>query len=334
MTLPVATASAVSAVAVDGRGRVVVAGTAAAASPDFVVARLNPDGTPDPTFGGTGVVTVPVGPGADTAFAVAVDPAGRVLVGGSRQGAGGSDFALVRLRDDGTPDPGFGGGDGIVVTPSGGLFGIWAAVAVDPAGRIVVAGGSDPGAGGRPLPGRREPGPGIQPDRGGDRPGHGRALALGVAVDPAGRVVAAGASAAGEVIVARLTGAGDPDPTFDGDGVAITPLGPQALAGGVAVDAGGRVVVGGFGYGPDAMPNFMAARYLDTGALDPTFGGAGTGVALVSPARPRTRPGTWPWTGPAASSSAGSPAPRPGGPSPSSGSTRTASRTRRSAPTG
>lgn len=64
----------------------------------------------DPSFGGTGIVSTPIGfPAYGAAEAVAVQPDGKVLVAG-RQCAGEScDFALLRHDTDGTPDTSFSG---------------------------------------------------------------------------------------------------------------------------------------------------------------------------------------------------------------------------------
>jgi len=72
-------------------GKLLVAGeTSAGATPDnFAVARLNPDGSPDAGFGVGGKATVDFGGGDDTAFAVAVQPDGKILLAGQTTPAGG-----------------------------------------------------------------------------------------------------------------------------------------------------------------------------------------------------------------------------------------------------
>jgi uncharacterized delta-60 repeat protein len=87
---------------------------------DFGVARFNPDGTPDATFGGgDGVVTLNLSDGlaagADAAYALALDPDGRIVLAGTvnyrdefSQNTGG--FGLARLYDDGSVDTSFGTG--------------------------------------------------------------------------------------------------------------------------------------------------------------------------------------------------------------------------------
>jgi uncharacterized delta-60 repeat protein len=64
------------------------------------------------------------------------------------------------------------------------------------------------------------------------------------------------------------------DPTFDGDGIAITDLGSSPQEGrGVTVQADGKVVVVGNTYG--TFSDAIALRYQSNGLLDPTFNGTG-----------------------------------------------------------
>jgi len=109
---------------------------------EFLLMRLNADGTPDTLFGGsgTGIVRTPVGTGTDIAYALALQPDGKIVLAGSSIAADGrADFALVRYSSEGVPDPNFGSG-GVVTTPIGPGEDIAYAVAVMPWGRIVAAG--------------------------------------------------------------------------------------------------------------------------------------------------------------------------------------------------
>ena len=74
-------------------GRIVVAGSTQA-DEDVAVARLNPDGSPDATFGAAGKATVDFGV-ATFGHAVALQQNGRIVVAGQR--TGGDDFAVARL---------------------------------------------------------------------------------------------------------------------------------------------------------------------------------------------------------------------------------------------
>ena len=107
------------AVAVQPDGAIVTAGNDSLGL-DFQLMRHQPDGDLDPSFGGgDGIVTTSFGGplGAplsrDEAFDVALQPDGKILVAGSAQLTGTSlDFVVARYNPDGSPDTGFGGGDG------------------------------------------------------------------------------------------------------------------------------------------------------------------------------------------------------------------------------
>jgi uncharacterized delta-60 repeat protein len=67
----------------------------------MTVIRLNPDGTPDQTLGGTGTVGVDFGTNDDFANAVALAPDGKIVVAGY---IAGGIVAVARLNSDGSPD--------------------------------------------------------------------------------------------------------------------------------------------------------------------------------------------------------------------------------------
>ena len=90
---------------------------------DFVVARFTPDGSADPTFGSAGFVRTPVNlteHGNDQLRAVAVDPSGRVLVGGYAQDPTNHyQWVFARYTPTGALDTSFGTG-GLVILDLGG----------------------------------------------------------------------------------------------------------------------------------------------------------------------------------------------------------------------
>jgi uncharacterized delta-60 repeat protein len=127
-------------VAIDAGGNIVVAGSGGDGS--FAVVRYEPDGDPDPTFGGgDGVVSTDLTEGYDSANAVAIDAEGNLVVAGE---AGfcceyTGRFGIVRYEPDGDPDPTFGG-DGTVITNLTPTDDAAGDVAIQPNGGIVVAG--------------------------------------------------------------------------------------------------------------------------------------------------------------------------------------------------
>src|SRR5262249_22093448 len=138
------------AVAVDALGRTLVVGSVrfSGTDTDFAVLRLNPDGTPDTTFGPNhdGKVTIAFDLGGnrvDVAHAVAIDRQGRIVVAGEAATADGSDFAVARLIADGTLDNSFSG-DGRRTIDFGGPANSSqdraTGLIIDGQGRIVLAG--------------------------------------------------------------------------------------------------------------------------------------------------------------------------------------------------
>jgi uncharacterized delta-60 repeat protein len=101
----------------------------------------------DPTFAGDGTAAADFGGTWSGTGDVATDADGRILVAGTAAPGHDDDaeeFTLARFIAEGSPDPAFGGGDGIVTTSfeinGGELTGGAQAIAVDDEGRIVVGG--------------------------------------------------------------------------------------------------------------------------------------------------------------------------------------------------
>src|SRR5207249_3534936 len=109
-----------NAVAIDGSGRIVVAGESYNGTDyDFAVVRYTASGSLDTTFGSGGKETTPIGPSDDFGQAVAIDGSGGIVIAGTAATSGGGDaFAMVRYNPNGSVDIGFGN-SGRVLTPIG-----------------------------------------------------------------------------------------------------------------------------------------------------------------------------------------------------------------------
>lgn len=130
---------------VDGEGRVVLAGRVSGpAGTGSGLARLDPNGVPDATFG-SGGVTTPLDPGQPVwANAVAVQADGRILASGDTIGpTGGYGFALTRYTSDGNLDPAFGDDGRVLEDVYPGHPSNARAVAIQPDGRILAVGTAD-----------------------------------------------------------------------------------------------------------------------------------------------------------------------------------------------
>jgi uncharacterized delta-60 repeat protein len=119
-------------------GKILVAGTNGS---DFVVARLNSDGTLDHTFSVDGKLVVDVGSVTDKASKVMVQPDGKILVAGEYGNSSNTykDFAVLRFNGDGTADPSFGINGKVITDLYGGLDYVSSAI-LQPDGKIIVAG--------------------------------------------------------------------------------------------------------------------------------------------------------------------------------------------------
>jgi uncharacterized delta-60 repeat protein len=123
-------------VAIQPDGKIVAVGSASFINSGWALARYNPDGTPDLTFDGDGLVLTNLGPDFDDGYDVAVQADGKLIAVGD---GGRGNFGLARYHPDGSLDTSFGG-DGRVGASlaQGSDFAI--AVTLQPNGRIVAAG--------------------------------------------------------------------------------------------------------------------------------------------------------------------------------------------------
>ena len=247
--------------------------------------------TADASFNGGNPAITRVGTGNSYARAVAVQPDGKVVVAGHALQAGSTfltDFTLARYLPGGALDPAFGSG-GLVMLDFNGGPDEAAAVAVQPDGKILVAGWATTTNGDRAMGVARYLADGT-PDPAFD--GDGRAeldfsnlddQAAGVVVQPDGTIVVAGTarrSNGTDVALVRLLADGTPDPTFDGDGRVLTanPGFYDLKVFRIGRMPDGRLVVAG-GYSSVTL----LTRYLPDGSPDPTFDGDGR--ASVNPYR-------------------------------------------------
>jgi uncharacterized delta-60 repeat protein len=139
------------AIALQPDGKIVAAGIAyTPQGPSFALVRYKSNGQIDKTFGNKGTVMTAVGPYASGAFAVALQPDGKIVAAGysSTQADGsGRDSALVRYLPDGSLDNSFGGGTGIVVTAvDSGHRDQYYGVAIDSSNHILAAGQTGDGS--------------------------------------------------------------------------------------------------------------------------------------------------------------------------------------------
>jgi uncharacterized delta-60 repeat protein len=205
------------------------------------------------------------------AYAVAIEPDGKIVVAGAAHRHGQTyDWAVARYTKHGRLDASFGTG-GKVLTDFGSLTFSGSeeptvGVAIEPDGKIVVAGGSKASGTTHDFALARYTTTGtldrsfgtrgkVQTDFGSP------SGAAGVAIEPDGKIVVAGYKRRGareDFALARYRRRGALDPSFGTDGKVVTHFKDGAAAAlAVAIQPDGKIVV--TGYAGDAI---ALARYL------------------------------------------------------------------------
>ncbi|MEU0401486.1 calcium-binding protein [Streptomyces sp. NPDC006197] len=222
----------------------------------------------DPTFDTDGKVTTDFG-GSDIAFAVAVQPDGKIVTAGRS----GATFVLSRYNGDGSLDPTFDT-DGKVTTDFGGGGAQAFAVTVQTDGKIIAAGTTAPGAAFALARYNTDGSLDSTFDTDGkvitDFGDLDEAYAVKTQAD--GKIIAAGRTGA-TFALARYDSDGSLDTTFDTDGKVTPDFGAGSAARALAVQADGKIVAAGeaLGGAPD-NPDFGLARYNSDGSPDLAFG--------------------------------------------------------------
>lgn len=288
------------AVAAQPDGAVIAAGVSNAhGTHDFAVARYTPDRDLDPSFGDHGTVTTDFGDSLDWAYALALQPDGKIVVGGVSDRSGSKDFALARYHADGRLDDTFGDG-GLVTSDLRKLTAETVrGLVVAPDGRIVAAGPTAEEAAtlrpqadfmvaGYTATGDPDPSFGIAGVMTTDFDDQSFDVPYALVRQPDGRLLLGGFSNSGggpgilfgadQLALARYTEHGLLDDSFGRGGVVTLDAGTldeeiRALA----LTPGGRIVAAGFTNGEN-RGDFMVARFRADGRVDHTFGTAGRTV--------------------------------------------------------
>ncbi len=258
-------------------GKIVVVGfMLGTSSEDIVIARLKSNGSLDSTFGVSGTVVTDVGGGYDEGRAVAMQGDGKIVVVGTANLASHQGFVVVRYLADGRIDSTFNGTGrtGIPIMATG-TNETARAIAIDSSGRIVVAGDAYTGSRDYWALTRVLPSGAIDTTFGMNgvdtlsfQDKYDIAYALALQQD--GKIVVSGISqnSGGEqdFALARFTGNGTLDPSFNGTGTIRMDMGGMFEAAyGVALQANGNIVAAG-----ESANDFLLARF--TGSSGPATG--------------------------------------------------------------
>ena len=269
-------------VAVDSLFRIVQVGVANAGSgdDDFALTRIRAsDGTLDGTFSG-GKVTTDRG-GVEQANAVAIQSDDKIVVAGISGPPGDFDWAVARYSAiDGSPDTSWSP-DGWRETDFGAAQEYANDIAIQPDGKIVVAGNTDAGF----ALARYNTNGTLDTSFSGDGKlttafGGQSDVATGVAVQPDGRIVAGGHSFSSggvtsrDFALARYDPDGALDTTFSGDGKQTLNLGATDIANGIALQADGKIVLVGT-RDPGVLTTTFAITRFEGGGPPPDSDGDG-----------------------------------------------------------
>jgi uncharacterized delta-60 repeat protein len=259
-------------------GKIIAAGYSSnGANDDFTLARYNPNGSLDASFGAGGIVRTNFNNGFDYAEAVLLQSTdGKIVAAGYSFNGSFYDFALARYNPDGTPDASFDG-DGALTTDFTGGDDLAFSAALQTDGKIVAAGltNTDFGLARYNTNGTLDA----------TFDGDGKVstsinnfdAAFALAIQPDGKIVAAGETDTGtdsDFALVRYTPEGSLDETFDGDGKTSTPIGSgNEFAEAIAIQPGGKIIAAGHSFNAAGNADFAVVRYHSTGPLDPSFGG-------------------------------------------------------------
>jgi len=271
------------AMVIQADGKIVVAGWAGDPIRDFAVVRYNTNGSLDTSFDSDGKVIIDMG---EDSFAndLALQPDGKIIVvgaSGTSERSKDFAFAIARLNSNGTLDASFDG-DGKVITSLGSFsdFGA-AAVALQPDGKIVVAGQS--GNNGYDSTNFSLVRYNADGSLDASFDGDGKVItavsdfadgASDLAVQPDSKIVVLGNAPNGAAVV-RYNGNGSLDTSFGGLGIVLTDTGGYSSFSSVAIQSDGKIVAGGRHSANVDGVEFVVARYDPNGSLDTSFGVAG-----------------------------------------------------------
>jgi uncharacterized delta-60 repeat protein len=249
---------------------------------DFCIARFNSDGTLDTTFGSSGKVIQPIGSYDDYGYSLAIQPDGKILLGGYCTNGSNWDFCIARFNSDGTLDTSFGS-SGKVIQPIGSSNDYGYSLAIQSDGKILLGGSCDNGidydfciarfdSNGTLDTSFGTSGKVIQPI------GSSHDYGYTLAIQSDGKILLGGHCTNGsnwDFCIARFNSDGTLDTSFGSSGKVIQPIGSSNDYGySLAIQSDGKILLGGYCDG-GSNSDFCIARFNSNGTLDTSFGSIG-----------------------------------------------------------
>ncbi len=254
----------------------------------FALLRYNTDGSLDTSFNSDGIVTTGIGSSDASAHSVAVQPDGKILVGGYSYNVSHKDMALVRYNSDGSLDNSFNG-TGIVTTDIGGANDLARSVTLQADGKILLAGYSNISGNNHMALVRYNSDGSLDTSLNSTgivttNVGSGdNAYSMAIQPGPSGKILLGGYSYINnisQITLLRYNSDGSLDTSFNGTGIVTTDIADSndyALS--IALQPDGKILAGG--WSDNGGNNDMALlRYNHDGSLDTSFNA--TGIVTTS----------------------------------------------------
>jgi uncharacterized delta-60 repeat protein len=271
-----------NAMALQSDGKIVVAGTCDGSDTTFCIARYDPDGTLDLSFKLFGKLIARVSDGEDKAYAVAIQPDGKIVVAGYCLSNSKYDFCVARFDSEGEFDPTFStDGKRLISVTAESNFAY--AIALQTDGKIILAGTCGPQtfgdfclvrllANGQLDNSFSNDGKVVTSIERDDR-------ARAVAVQPDGKIIVVGgcnpttSASDNSFCAVRYTASGALDTSFATDGkTTLTYLGNGSQASSVAVQPDDKIMIGGYCYSTITGGNSLClVRLNESGNTDTSF---------------------------------------------------------------
>ena len=244
----------------------------------FFLARYNPTGTLDTSFGENGKIIDPGGEGEFVGADIALQPDGKIIAVGIKGDNSSWVVAVNRYNSNGTLDISFGTGGKVVTTIGNGVDYV-TGIALQPDGKIVVVGHEFDS--GTVVVVRYNPGGSLDNSFG---VGGLVTTAIGgsvqvhdVLVQPDGKIVAVGSIESSEsnsdFAVVRYNPDGSLDDAFGTGGKVITSILQYDNAFAAVLQPDGKIVAAGSGYSTGAATTIV--RYNANGSIDRGFAANG-----------------------------------------------------------
>jgi uncharacterized delta-60 repeat protein len=254
----------------------------------LAVRRYDSDGNPDKTFDGDGLVTTSFDNFFSSADSLALQPDGKIVAAGTSSNGSNPNFALTRYHPDGSLDHTFSGDGKLTTDFANNSRDQAGGVAIQPDGKIIVAGDRRTPSGNEVALVRYHPNGSLDHTFSGDgkvtaeisySPTFLSAVFISdLALQPDGKILVLGYEIDTEIVsyyfLLRYNANGSLDNTFSGNGQGIVDsVGEEYNS--LEVQTDGKILVAGRKYYSFPNRNFAVARYHLDGSPDKSFGDDG-----------------------------------------------------------